>query len=318
MRKALERGINMTKIEALVRKTFFHDPGIPRDVNAIFEAYDRGDPDVTAWVNMRKEIINGFAKEIVNTIRASGKPVSISTALEPQGAYDSNWFVSQADSRTFAHVHYAQDYAVMAMLFDYVTPMLYSREFGQSPQWVSVLHKNTVDIFGTNRVATGLQAYRPGTSAELAEGVKYVRAHQEPGIVLFRYATSGLSRVDVSEDRDVMGIDLTNSLPVNLTKIEITVTGGFELKGILNTKNLENAQIEVAADGQTIVIRGTPLMIQNAVASIYLEVDGTYNPAVAPVQIRFYDRGLPGMPTRREWPVYVYVRGEYEDTVDEE
>ena len=212
----------------------------------------------------------------------------------PEGAYNSTYLVSQANSRTFADVHYAQNYADAADIYDYVTPMLYWQSQDKSTQWLSVMYKNTIDLFGTGRVSAGLQAFSPVNSKELAEVVNYVKSYRQPSVSLFRYGTCGFSKVNVTNNGKVMNLTLTNPLNpdntanVNLTKVEITVTGGFRLNGILSTQNLDNAQIVIAEDGQKVVITGSPCMVQNAVASISLDVDGTYNPAVEPAQVRFY------------------------------
>lgn len=291
MAEAERRNIDMARIKQYLNETYYNTPTNP---HAIFEAFDRGDPDVVGIVNVRKDAINSFANEIKEVIKNYDSSIIYSAALMPEGAYNSNYLVSQSNSRTFQEVHYAQCYATAKDIYDYVIPMLYWENMGKSTQWLSVLYKNTIDLYGDGRVSAGLQAYSPVKSAAIAETVNYVKKYQQPSVTLFRYGSCAFSKVEVVEGGKVMNVTLTNALKpdnsqyVNISKVEITVTGGFQLKRVLETENLDNAQITTTADGQTVVITGTPCMVENATAKISLEVEGIYNPAVEPAQVRFY------------------------------
>jgi Uncharacterized protein conserved in bacteria len=289
--RANELGINMDRVRDLINKTYYTD----KDGISIFNAYDNGDSDAVGWVNIRRNAVKNFASEIRDIVKSNGPDIKYSASLMPEGAYDSDFLTAQGDSKTFAEVHYGQDYNDAAELYDFVTPMLYWSDYGKSPQWSEALYENARAIFGKDRVYAGLQEYSPVKSSDLSDAVNFIREGNGDGIVAFRYGTFGLSSIDMKDighKQKVMNITMTdplstdNTANVNITKVEISMAGNLTAKSF--TADIPGSDIKLSGDGKTVTITGNPCIPQNGTINISLVVEGENETGREPAQVRFY------------------------------
>ncbi|MDI3517913.1 MAG: hypothetical protein PWQ34_60 [Caldanaerobacter sp.] len=290
--EAAKIGIDMDKIKSLIDRTFYTD----KDGKSIFEAYDKGDKDVVSWVEIRKNAVKSFAEEIKEVVKSYSRRVKFSAALMPEGAYNSNFLTAQNDSKTFALVHYGQDYQDASSIYDFAVPMLYWRDYDKSPQWTAALYNNAAEIFGNNkRVYAGLQTYSPVKTYDLSEAVSYIKQSESEGIVFFRFGTFGLSKTAVKEAENgekVMTVIMTNPLNqdnspnVDITKVEIELKGNYIAKEIVERSSEIFAKI--SENRKVIIITGNPCIPQNGTLKIAISVQGEESKDVEPAQVRFY------------------------------
>lgn len=289
--EAVKRGIDINKIKSLIDRTFYTD----KDGKSIFEAYDRKDEDVVKWIEIRENAVESFAEEIKEVVKSYNQKVEFSAALMPEGAYNSNFLTAQNDSRTFALVHYGQDYKDASSIYDFVVPMTYRKDYGKSPQWTAVICDNAKEIFSNKRVYAGLQAYSPVKTYDLCDAVSYIRESESEGIVFFRFGTFGLSKIDLREIGDkekVISINMTNPLNqdnspnVDITKVEIEMKGNYTIKNIL--ESIPEVTIQVSENNKLITITGNPCIPQNGTLKISAVIEGEGDKNCEPAQVRFY------------------------------
>ena len=297
--EAKQLGINVDRVKDLLIKTYYQytdaKGNLYGDNVSIFEAYDRGDKDVVGWYNLRRNAVDSFAEEIKNVVKSVNPEIKYSACLMPEGAYNSDFLTAQGDSKTFAEVHYGQDYNDAAGIYDFVAPMLYWNDYTKSSQWADVLYKNTVDIFGKDRVLAGMQAYSPTKSKDLSDAVNYIRQSGEGGLAFFRFGTFGLSSIgmkDIGHKESTMEVTMTdplntdNTANVNITKVEIEMKGGLTVKKVLG--GIDGCKVSLSSDNRTIIITGAPCIAQNGTIKISAVVDGENNTGREPAQVRFY------------------------------
>ena len=81
--KADALGINLARVRGVLFNTFYASPADP---DAFVRAYESGDPDVTAWVNMRRQEITDAAREIRDLVKSIKPNAAFSASLMPEGA----------------------------------------------------------------------------------------------------------------------------------------------------------------------------------------------------------------------------------------
>lgn len=294
VRRAKEIGIDMEKVYSLMGKTFYSD----RDMSSIFEAYDRGDRDVSGWVKFRMDTVNSFAREIREVVKSANPEIRYSASLLPWGAYDSIFLASQSDSRTYADVQYGQNYNDAALIYDFIIPMAYWSDFKKSPQWAAVLYGNARRIFGKGRVYAGLQAYSTDMTDDLCDAVNFIEQMEGDGLVFFRYGGFGLSSIcikDTGKREKVMEIEMTNPLSADYTsntdvvEAEINLMGDIKAKRIIN--EIEGCQVSLSSMGKTITITGSPCIPQNGTIKISAIVNGKNNAGRENARVKFYVSG---------------------------
>lgn len=180
------RGADTARLDALMRETFVGDA---KDERRIFDAYRAGDKDVLALAGYRRDTVKDFARLLIDAARAYRPGLTVTAALMPEGAYPDI---------AFSDLHYGQNYADAAGLYDYVLPMAYHVEYGKTPDWAVDIARGAIQR--GNRVVAGVQAYGKGTADEAAACIEALRSARDPqleGACLFRYgepACDGLLR----------------------------------------------------------------------------------------------------------------------------
>lgn len=177
--KAAKLGINVDRVREAIFKTFYASPADP---DYFFNAYTAGDPDVAAWVEMRRSEVREAAAGMRAAAKSINPNVVFSASLMPEGA--------AADSRSFAMCHYGQSYEDAGKLYDVVSPMAYHIDFGKPPAWVGDIVRGTIQAVGDVPVYIGLQAYSDKcTPDELKAAALAGLDAGAAGVSLFRFGS---------------------------------------------------------------------------------------------------------------------------------
>ncbi|MDI6617858.1 MAG: family 10 glycosylhydrolase [Clostridiales bacterium] len=289
--RAKALGINMKRVKEFMDKTFY----IEKDMKSIFEAYDNGDKDIRDWINLRKDAVNSFAREIRDIVKGMDPEIKYSASLVPWGAYDSNFLAAQENSNTFADVEYGQNYKDASSIYDFIIPMTYWNDFKKSPQWVSKLYENARSIFGKDRVLAGIQAYSTDKTGDLCDTIYSIDEIGADGVVLFRYGAFGLGSIcmkNIDADKNILDIVMTNTLSpdyaadTDITKVEIYMMGGLAIKKLPDVIN--GCEVNISDDKKVIIITGSPCMVRNDSIRFSAFVEGENKTGRECAQIKFF------------------------------
>jgi uncharacterized lipoprotein YddW (UPF0748 family) len=144
------------------------------------DLYAKGDQDVVKWIEMRKNVVNDYIKDIKGIIDDIKPGLSISAAFMPEGATDT----------IFSDVFYAQNYKFHSALLDMISPMAYFKSYGKTTEWLKTMTEGAINLAEPNcGIVTGVQAFDGVTATELKEQIQYSFDAGAKGIILFRYGT---------------------------------------------------------------------------------------------------------------------------------
>ena len=254
--KALEMmGAKEEDVRYLINKTFYQGnlpEGETVDSQYAFKALRAGDPTAIAIAEYRRNNVVDFAENIKAAITASGKDVVYSAALQPEGG--STGF-NGSDDWAFADLHYGQNYADAADLYDYICPMAYAPTFSQGPDWMAHLAENSVAL--GNKVVMGLQSYYPMKSAELMAEINAVEDIEGVlGIVHFRHTQFSYAKFTYDLNRGLMALELTNTYAdAGYHWVKVEAAEGVKLTGAIFGEGMNaEAPIVVAEDGSSILL----------------------------------------------------------------
>lgn len=184
-RRALAtRGLNLTHLDDLVRRTFFAEVPEPE---CAFDAYRQGDPDAHGLAAYRRETVVSFATLLLSAARSANPRLIATAALMPEGAYPDI---------AFSELHYGQNYQDAAGLYDYVVPMSYRLAFHEGAAWVKRVTEGAAER--GNRVLSGIQSYDEATAGLVAEDIRAVetlKGEAYLGTCLFRYGQVPLAEI---------------------------------------------------------------------------------------------------------------------------
>ena len=247
------RGVKEADVRYLLNKTFYQDQlpaGETVDSQYAFNALRNGDPTAVAVAQYRRDNIAQFANVIKKAIADSVKDVVYSAALQPEGGIKD---YPNSDDWAFADLHYGQNYADAANLYDYICPMAYSPTFNKAPDWMAHITTRSMEL--GNEVVMGLLSSYPMLSSQLMGDIEAVRAAGAKGIVHFRHTQFGYSKTSFDLNAGEMDIHLINtySSGYRWVKFEaaegVTITGARYVSGC-NT----SAPIVIAADGSSVLM----------------------------------------------------------------
>jgi len=171
-----------------------------KEPELLFDAYRAENASALALAQTRREDVARFARRLVHAARQEKPDIILSAALMPEGAYDD---------LAFAAIHYGQNYADAAGLYDYALPMAYSLAYDKDAQWVRQVAEGTLK-HGLKTVV-GLHAYEGGTQATLQADIAALADTPVEGVCLFR------------EGAFVMGFAGPESLTV-YNAMDVTIT----------------------------------------------------------------------------------------------
>lgn len=191
VQKATALGINVDRVREVMFETFYASNANP---NRFFEAYESGDADVVAWVNMRQAEIRDAAAGMRAAAKLAKPDVIFSASLMPEGAFP--------ETNSFAMCHYGQSYEDAGELYDFVCPMAYHLDYGKTPAWVGDVARGAAKLVGDDvPVYIGVQAY--GEKADRDAVQKAIEAGLgagAEGVALFRFGTMNEERWSAMTD----------------------------------------------------------------------------------------------------------------------
>ena len=193
------QGADTGRLRSMMQRMFFDSPN---ESELLFDLWRSGDEDAMALARARRMDVMAFAKTLTDAARAERSGLTLSAALMPEGAYED---------KAFADLHYGQNYADMAKLFDYALPMAYSRAYGQQAQWVRRVAEGTLK--SGMKTMVGLHAYEGGTGISLQQDRMALEGAPVEGICLFREGALALAFAKEKE------MAVLNALPVAITRI---------------------------------------------------------------------------------------------------
>ena len=189
---AAANGIEIAKVREAIYNTFYAPK---KQGGHYFDRYRSGDRDITRWVNMRQDEINGAVKEVRELVKAKKPSLALSASFMPEGG--------ELDD-AYALCHYAQNYATAGSQLDYILPMTYCN----SPQRVAQIARNAEQkahrpvysgLWASEQpdsppAKEGQTASSPATppqaaALKLREDVQVLRKQGIKGFVLFQYGT---------------------------------------------------------------------------------------------------------------------------------
>ena len=196
--------------EATVIETF--DVG---DEKTLFTLYRENDRAVRAFAAMRADLIENVIKAMREAVgQAGGERPVFSAAYMPESADPEN--------RAFGLVHYGQDFARAARLFDWICPMTYSVEFKKPAQWLQMLTRDAVEK--GNTVVTGVQAFDRATSDTMAADIRAARAGGAIGYALFR--SGQFDRVNIAREGQLLRATYLPTRDDGVIAAQLTITAG--------------------------------------------------------------------------------------------
>jgi hypothetical protein len=258
------RGIKEADVRYLINKTFYQDQlpaGETVDAQYAFNALRNGDPTAVAVAKYRRDNIVEFATVIKSAIEASGKDVVFSGALQPEGGikdYTLETGSLTTDDWAFADLHYGQNYADAAELYDYICPMAYSPTFGRAPDWMTHIANRCVEL--GNEVVMGLQSFSPLTTARLMADIEAVRGllpmEGVLGIAHFRHTQFSYAKTNYNYNTGVMDIEYINASESGAIKwVKVDVPAGMKItKASVVSGFKSSSPISVSSDGRTATI----------------------------------------------------------------
>jgi uncharacterized lipoprotein YddW (UPF0748 family) len=190
---AAQHGIDLEKVRKAMYDTFY---STNKNKDYYFNLYRQGEPNVSAWVNMRQKEIDSIVNDLRAVVKGKNPSLVLSAAFMPEGA--------EQDS-SFGICHYGQSYASAGAELDYILPMSYHRSFGKTPEWVAEVSINAESL-SHRPVYSGIQAFGRDASKlrgeaaknpepqgisprELRDTILAVEKHGIKGFVLFRYGS---------------------------------------------------------------------------------------------------------------------------------
>ena len=246
-------GANIDNVKYLINKTLYADrlpEGEEVDPDYIFNALRNGDPDATLIAQYRRNNIVAFATKLRDAAKAANPDVLFTGALMPEGGYT----VAPNDV-AFADLHYGQNYADAAAIYDYIVPMAYSKTYGQDSSWLAEIAKYSVET--GNKVAMGTQSYYPLTSNDLMNDIKAVKdllpMEGILGIVHFRHSQFSYARTTYDLAKGYMDIDVINTYNGGYKWVMVEVPEGMTIVRGDDVEGFDpDAPVGISADGRTI------------------------------------------------------------------
>lgn len=192
-------GADVSVLRAMMDRAFKDGEG----PEIFFEAYRAGEASVHALARARRRDVVHFATTVVNAARAEKPGIILSAALMPEGAYEDI---------AFSDVHYGQNYADAAKLYDYALPMAYSQAYEKDAAWVRDVALGTMKR-GLKTIV-GVHAYEGGTGATLQADIAAVQDIPVEGVCLFREGAAAVAFADGKT------ISLYNPLDGEITRVD--------------------------------------------------------------------------------------------------
>lgn len=243
------------------------------DGQSIFHAYDAGEKGVVAFAARRAKLVQGFASALCKAARAERPNIVCSAAYMPETA--------DVTRLNFAHVHYGQDMALAAGIFDLMVPMTYAKEYGKTGAWQISTAQYATSL--GNRVVSGVQAFGNATSASLGDELKGAINSAALGYCLFREAAFNRVFVSAGEDRLTLRFVCCTD-DKDLTNARVILPAGYPFERVIACKDgLLDAETEILDDGR--ILRLSAFKLPRGYHEGSIEVAVSALPKAAPAII---------------------------------
>ena len=277
-------GANIDRVKELVETTWGYN-GRTENSNYLFNAYKNNDPDALLIAKYRRGNIRALAEHIISAARSVKPDLIISSALMPEGAYDS----------ATSELHYGQSYDDAAALYDYVCPMAYSASYGKNESWVTDIAKKAIDK--GNKIVMGIQVFDAATSARIMAEMENIRKlMSDPtygsgmlGAVFFRSGTFEYAKATYDTASKTITVKLENINSSAYTQVRIEGKNGVKFTDAAVGDGINtNAKITLPASGSYVTLKNSNLLGAGKCGYLYLKYNGEIDPAKLPVIIRLY------------------------------
>lgn len=275
-------GANIDRVRELIETTLGYN-GKTANSNYVFNAYNSGDKDAKIIAQYRRNNVKEYAKAVIDAAKKVNPNLIISAAMMPEGSYNE----------AYGDLHYGQSYDDAAELYDYVCPMAYSTNYGQSETWIVNIAKKAIDK--GNNVVMGLQAYENATTARLTAEVKNMRNLMKDakygegafGFVFFRAGTLDYAKVSYDTENKIIAVKLFNEASTkSLTLAQLTLQSGLKIVGTCVGEGFNaNAKVTVAKSRGNVKLTGSELMGKQGY--LYVKYEGELDPTKPVATVTF-------------------------------
>ncbi len=285
-------GGNIDNIKYIINKTFYSQflpEGETVDGNYAFDQYNAGNPDAVIIAQYRRNVVNTYAKTIIEAAKAVNPNLIITAALQPETAYD----------HAFGGLHYGNNFADCPELYDYIVPMAYSNVFGKDASWMVQVAEASIDQ--GNPVVMGLNSYYGNngvTSQLLMADIEAVRgmlndeayAEKVLGICHFRNTQFGYAKVSYNLTDKSMTVKTINANPAyNYAWVQIELQEGLVAKAATLVEGYApTTQIEIAEDGSYVRYSGTDILMGDCEGTLTLAYEGDLDVSKPAALVRIY------------------------------
>ena len=267
-------GANIDRVRELIETTFGYH-GKTASSNYVFNAYSSGDKDAKIIAQYRRNNVKEYAKAVIEAAKKVNPNLIISAAMMPEGSYNE----------AYGDLHYGQSYDDAAELYDYVCPMAYSTNYGQSETWVVNIAEKAIKK--GNKVVMGLQVYDKATTARLNTEIKNLRNLMKDatygegtlGFVFFRTGTLDYAKVTYDTENKIIAVKLFSEASTKaVTLAQVTIQSGLKVVGTSIGKGFsDSAKLTVPTNRGSVKLSGSDIM--DDTGYIYIKYEGELDPS---------------------------------------
>ena len=199
-------GANVARAKYLLNKTYLQNwipAGDVVDSNYIFNQYKQGDKNALLMGQYRRNNVVSMATALRDAAKGADSQIVFSAAIMPEGLLNES----------LADLHYGQNYADTAKIYDYVVPMAYAQEYGYTTDRLTQMIKQCVAK--GNKVVLGVQAYDAATTDTMLSGLKVAQGQSASknvlGVAFFRHGTYSYQKINYSHTHNTATVELFNT-----------------------------------------------------------------------------------------------------------
>ena len=272
-----QMGANIDRVKELIETTFGYH-GKTANSNYIFNAYSSGDKDAILIAQYRRNNVKNYASALINAAKAVNPDLIISAATMPEGAYNE----------AYGDLHYGQNYEDAALLYDYICPMGYSTNYGQSAAWPVTITQNAIKK--GNKVVMGLQAYESATTDRLMTEVTNIRAMEAEGalgVVFFRTGTLDYAKATCDNEKKIITIKIFNSFSSTaVSGVQINAKSGIKIVGAsVGSGFADSTTIKFAKNKSNVKFSGSSMLKGGSDGYLYVKYEGDIKDGASPIDI---------------------------------
>ena len=275
-------GADIDRVRELIETTFGYN-GKTADSNYVFNAYNNGDKEARLIAQYRRNNVKEYARAVIDAAKKVNPSLIISAATMPEGAYNEG----------YATLHYGQSYDDAAELYDYICPMAYSTNYGQSDSWILTIAKNSIKK--GNKVVMGLQVYDKATTSRLMTEIANMRTLMNDatygegtlGFVFFRAGTLDYAKVTYDVENKTIAVKVfSEASSTAVSFVQVSLQSGLKVVGTSVGEGFSNsASLTVPSNRGSIKLSGSDIM--DSRGYLYIKYDGELDPSKTVATVTF-------------------------------